>query len=67
MSVPPHLVLRTRENWLDWARTFAIISIVFCHTTESVFQLNIHGYSQASQIEKRDCKEVCVNPIFANL
>lgn len=51
-DIPPPRRVQPRENWLDWARTFAIISIVFCHTTEAVFQLNIHGYNQASQIDK---------------
>lgn len=43
---------KKRESWLDWARAFAILSIVFCHVTEAVYQLNLDGFNAASPIAR---------------
>lgn len=57
ISVSPSPYLLTpsslkREVWLDWARTIAIISIVLCHCTETIYPLNLIGWQSASEISK---------------
>ena len=32
---------KDRIAWLDWARAFAIISVVVCHSTEAVFNIQL--------------------------
>ena len=47
-----------RTAWLDWVRCFAVFCIVFCHATETVYQLNLEGWNQAGNIS-RYVRTVC--------
>ena len=41
-----------REVWLDWVRAFAIVSIVFCHCTESIYPLYQQGWDAAGTVSQ---------------
>lgn len=51
-SPPPNvrsnkIAVVDREVWLDWARTFAVMSIVFCHCVERSFNMSLIWFNEA--------------------
>ena len=43
---------KRRIDFLDMARTFAIISIVLCHSVELIYPMNLEGWAQLSAQSK---------------
>ena len=39
---------KTRIRWIDLARAVAILLVVLCHATESVYQLNLENMTSLS-------------------
>ena len=41
-----------RIRWMDFARTFAIISVILCHSVESVYSMNMEEWNVLSSLSK---------------
>ncbi len=61
LTPPPHKNAQNlntgRLAWLDWARAFAVASIVFCHCTQAVFDMRPEWVQASSLLPgfMRDC------------
>lgn len=43
---------KTRVIWLDWARAFAILAVIICHSTEAIYPFTIDAMASASNTSR---------------